>query len=46
MEEHPEWCCCADCMPDFPLTCNEVEEQRQQELAEQVEGAGLGLPSN
>jgi hypothetical protein len=46
MKEHPDDCCCADCMPDWPCTRQEVEQQREQDHAEQLEGAGLiSLPA-
>lgn len=37
MEDHPGNCYCADCVPNWPVTREEEEQQRQQELAEQFE---------
>lgn len=42
MKKHPDDCCCADCIPNWPDTSQEDEQLRQEEMAEQIEAA-IGL---
>ena len=51
MKRHPDDCCCAYCVPEWPLEAHSKEEaqryldtekeQHQQDQALQLEGAGL-----
>jgi hypothetical protein len=36
MNKHPDNCQCADCVPNWPDTSAEDEQQRQKDMAEQL----------